>query len=242
MCGIIGIVGREDVAERLLDGLKRLEYRGYDSAGIATLDGRPDRAPPGRGQARQSRQGPARQPARRHHRHRPYPLGDAWRADRGQCPSAYRRRCLHRPQRHHREFQAAARRADRRRAQLQQPDRHRGRRPSGRARAGAGQEPARRGRRGAAAPARRLRARLPVPHRSGPADRRPARGAAHRRLWRGRELYRLGRDRAGAAHPAHRLSRGRRLGRGEPRRGSRFTTATTGRSSARSSTAAPPAS
>ncbi|MCE7795842.1 glutamine--fructose-6-phosphate transaminase (isomerizing) [Sphingobium sufflavum] len=37
MCGIIGIVGREDVADRLLDGLKRLEYRGYDSAGIATL-------------------------------------------------------------------------------------------------------------------------------------------------------------------------------------------------------------
>ncbi|MET0241538.1 MAG: glutamine--fructose-6-phosphate transaminase (isomerizing) [Sphingobium sp.] len=37
MCGIIGIVGREDVADRLLDGLKRLEYRGYDSAGIATI-------------------------------------------------------------------------------------------------------------------------------------------------------------------------------------------------------------
>ena len=37
MCGIIGIVGNEPVAERLLDGLKRLEYRGYDSAGIATL-------------------------------------------------------------------------------------------------------------------------------------------------------------------------------------------------------------
>ena len=36
MCGIVGIVGREDVADRLLDGLKRLEYRGYDSAGIAT--------------------------------------------------------------------------------------------------------------------------------------------------------------------------------------------------------------
>jgi glucosamine--fructose-6-phosphate aminotransferase (isomerizing) len=36
MCGIIGIVGREDVSDRLLDGLKRLEYRGYDSAGIAT--------------------------------------------------------------------------------------------------------------------------------------------------------------------------------------------------------------
>jgi glucosamine--fructose-6-phosphate aminotransferase (isomerizing) len=38
MCGIIGIVGREEVAQRLVDGLRRLEYRGYDSAGIATLD------------------------------------------------------------------------------------------------------------------------------------------------------------------------------------------------------------
>ena len=38
MCGIIGIVGKDDVAGRLLDGLHRLEYRGYDSAGIATVD------------------------------------------------------------------------------------------------------------------------------------------------------------------------------------------------------------
>lgn len=37
MCGIIGIVSDKDVAQRLIDGLKRLEYRGYDSAGIATL-------------------------------------------------------------------------------------------------------------------------------------------------------------------------------------------------------------
>ena len=37
MCGIVGIVGSRDVAERLFEGLKRLEYRGYDSAGIATL-------------------------------------------------------------------------------------------------------------------------------------------------------------------------------------------------------------
>ncbi|WP_213775981.1 glutamine--fructose-6-phosphate transaminase (isomerizing) [Bradyrhizobium sp. dw_78] len=39
MCGIIGILGRAPVAEQLVDSLKRLEYRGYDSAGIATLDG-----------------------------------------------------------------------------------------------------------------------------------------------------------------------------------------------------------
>ena len=38
MCGIVGIVGQSEVAQRLYDGLKRLEYRGYDSAGICTID------------------------------------------------------------------------------------------------------------------------------------------------------------------------------------------------------------
>src|SRR5512145_812495 len=37
MCGIIGIMGKQAVAPLLLQGLRRLEYRGYDSAGIATL-------------------------------------------------------------------------------------------------------------------------------------------------------------------------------------------------------------
>lgn len=39
MCGIVGILGREPVAPRLVEALKRLEYRGYDSAGVATLEG-----------------------------------------------------------------------------------------------------------------------------------------------------------------------------------------------------------
>jgi len=39
MCGIVGIVGRLPVASRLFDGLRRLEYRGYDSAGIVTVQG-----------------------------------------------------------------------------------------------------------------------------------------------------------------------------------------------------------
>ena len=44
MCGIIGIVGSDEVSQRLLDGLRRLEYRGYDSAGICTIhDGLLDR-------------------------------------------------------------------------------------------------------------------------------------------------------------------------------------------------------
>src|SRR5581483_5779514 len=40
MCGIVGILGRAPVAEQLVDSLKRLEYRGYDSAGVATLEGK----------------------------------------------------------------------------------------------------------------------------------------------------------------------------------------------------------
>ncbi len=44
MCGIIGILGKEAVTSRLIESLKRLEYRGYDSAGIATLvDGKIER-------------------------------------------------------------------------------------------------------------------------------------------------------------------------------------------------------
>jgi glucosamine--fructose-6-phosphate aminotransferase (isomerizing) len=39
MCGIIGIVGKSSVSERLIESLKRLEYRGYDSAGIAGVVG-----------------------------------------------------------------------------------------------------------------------------------------------------------------------------------------------------------
>jgi glucosamine--fructose-6-phosphate aminotransferase (isomerizing) len=39
MCGIIGIVGKEPVADRLIESLKRLEYRGYDSAGVAGVVG-----------------------------------------------------------------------------------------------------------------------------------------------------------------------------------------------------------
>ena len=37
MCGIIGYSGRYDAAERILCGLSALEYRGYDSAGIAAF-------------------------------------------------------------------------------------------------------------------------------------------------------------------------------------------------------------
>src|SRR5215210_3629946 len=40
MCGIVGYVGAKVATPMLIDGLKRLEYRGYDSAGVATLNGK----------------------------------------------------------------------------------------------------------------------------------------------------------------------------------------------------------
>ena len=38
MCGIVGYIGQKNAQSILLEGLKRLEYRGYDSAGVATLE------------------------------------------------------------------------------------------------------------------------------------------------------------------------------------------------------------
>ena len=38
MCGIVGILGKEPVALSIVEALRRLEYRGYDSAGVATLE------------------------------------------------------------------------------------------------------------------------------------------------------------------------------------------------------------
>ena len=39
MCGIIGIASSKSVSGNIIEALKKLEYRGYDSAGISTIDG-----------------------------------------------------------------------------------------------------------------------------------------------------------------------------------------------------------
>ena len=57
MCGIIGYIGPKPVVPIILDGLRRLEYRGYDSAGIAVVDDGAHSDPAQRRQADQPRTG-----------------------------------------------------------------------------------------------------------------------------------------------------------------------------------------
>ena len=67
MCGIVGYIGPEQAVDFLIEGLRRLEYRGYDSSGVVTIDdgefshhqdGRPHRRPGGQA-ARRSRRAAA---------------------------------------------------------------------------------------------------------------------------------------------------------------------------------------
>ena len=89
MCGIVGILGREPVAGQLVDALKRLEYRGYDSAGVATLEhGHARRAAAPKASCKNLESRLDERAARRQHRHRPYALGDARPAEREQRASA----------------------------------------------------------------------------------------------------------------------------------------------------------
>ena len=92
MCGIIGIIGHEPAAPQLIDALKRLEYRGYDSAGVATLEGGKLTRRRAEGKLKNLEQRLAREPLVGNDRHRPHPLGDAWPADREQRASARHRK------------------------------------------------------------------------------------------------------------------------------------------------------
>ena len=65
MCGIVGFIGNHQAAPILLDGLSKLEYRGYDSAGLAVRDG----------------DAPVQiVKAKGHLRYRTHQMGDSWRA------------------------------------------------------------------------------------------------------------------------------------------------------------------
>ena len=145
MCGIVGYVGHRPAQEVLLSGLEKLEYRGYDSAGISVQsDGHMEsvravgnlarlKAAVGGTGARRRRRGARAGPQRGHRSHA---LGDARARHRGERAPALRRRGSRprRGQRHRRELPRAQRRADHRRRPFQLGDRRRGDRAPDRAR------------------------------------------------------------------------------------------------------------
>ena len=89
MCGIVGYVGKQDAYPILIGGLQRLEYRGYDSAGIATLvenGAMHIRRAKGKLENLRALVGP--DAARRPYRNRTYAVGHPWQTVRGKCASA----------------------------------------------------------------------------------------------------------------------------------------------------------
>ena len=92
MCGIVGYVGRQQARDVVIEGLRRLEYRGYDSAGIAVVDGGHVVSAKRAGKLANLEKALEEQPLPRvDHRHRAHPLGHPRRAQRHQRASAPRR-------------------------------------------------------------------------------------------------------------------------------------------------------
>ena len=91
MCGIVGILGQKAVATDLVDALRRLEYRGYDSAGIATVENGHLERRRAEGKLRNLEGRLLARAADGAHRHRPHALGDARPPDRAQRASAHER-------------------------------------------------------------------------------------------------------------------------------------------------------
>ena len=80
MCGIVGFTGSQNAAPILLDGLKKLEYRGYDSAGMAVLGQDGIQMVKTIGMIKNLDNKTQGGRPFQHRRHRPYPLGHPWGA------------------------------------------------------------------------------------------------------------------------------------------------------------------
>ena len=239
MCGIIGYVGPRECKPLLLHGLERLEYRGYDSAGIALLEDGGLAYTRAVGNLQNLKERVRHERLGRDDRARPHALGDARRRDRGERASARsrgRREARDRPQRDRRELPRAARAPLRARPRLLVRDRRRDRhapdRGALRRRSRRGRAPRVRGARGA------LRLRRDPPRPPGHARRRPAAVPDGRRPRRGRGLPRLERRRVpqrDARRPVPGRRRDRRHHRGglpvPPRRGRRRRSSTRSSSS-----------
>ena len=223
MCGIVGILGREPVAGALVDALKRLEYRGYDSAGVATLENGRLARRRAEGKLRNLEERLAREPL-----DGIIGIGHTRWATHGRPSESNAHPHATDPprggsQRHHRELSRAARRAREEGSAFRLGDRYRGGRPPRHPGDGGGTLAGRGGSGGTAAAARRIRARLSVQRRGEPAHRCAQRLPVGDRLGRRRNVSRLRRHRACTLHRHGLLPRGRRLGRAhaQQRRGAR---------------------
>ena len=213
MCGIIGIIAKEMVAPGLIEGLRRLEYRGYDSAGIATLvDGRIERRR-AEGKLANLARRLDREPVQGaigigHTRWATHGLPTETNAH----PIATDRVAVV----HNgiiENFQALRHELSGLGYVFQTETDTEAVAILATHFLDAGAVAARCGGEDPGAARRRLRAGLSVRRRARSPDRRAPRQPARDRLWRRRDVPRLGRAGAGAADPPHHLSRGGRLGR-----------------------------
>ncbi len=217
MCGIVGYAGNQQALPILLEGLRRLEYRGYDSAGVAVLDGGAVQVvrKAGKLEALEQALGSRRRPGRGE-RDRAHPVGDPRAADRPQRPPppGLLGAGGGDPQRDHRELLHPAGPAGGRGPPVRLPDRHRVCRPPGRGRPGPGAGVPGRGAHGAEAARGVVRAGRAPPGRPGGGGRgqaRPAPGGREGRRGelRGQRLRRLPRPHQGRGDPGGRPGRGR---------------------------------
>ena len=88
MCGIVGYIGEKDATPIILGGLKRLEYRGYDSAGLAVLQDGAVEIRRDAGKLENLATLVAAQPLSGPIGIGTYPLGDAWCAESAKCTPA----------------------------------------------------------------------------------------------------------------------------------------------------------